>query len=340
MRLSALETFAPCCPRCLKQGVERRLELEPGWQGEADRVVYGALRCDCGQAFPVIDGVPLLVADLDHYLGEAGLYLLARDDLPEAVADVVGRHMPPGGWFDAARQYASTYGRDHWGAHDPDDPGWPAPGSAQRLLRAALSAPPAGPGLVVELGCAAGGVTHALAEITGAPVLGLDLSAPQARLAQRALQQGRARYPLRRHGTAFSLRDIAVPPPAALAEAWIADAMLPPLPAGCAKLVVALNLLDCVADPPALLRGMARLLRPGGMVVLATPFDWSTSATPAAAWPGARALRDAARGLAGLLAEAGLRSLASAADLDWTLRLHDRAAMTYRTSFICAERIA
>ncbi len=340
MRLTALDTFAPCCPRCLAQGLDRRLVLEAGWQGEADRVVHGALRCDCGQAYPVIDGVPLLVADLDHYLAEAGLYLLARDDLPEGVADVVGRHMPPGGWYDAARQYCSTYGRDHWGAHDPEDPGWPAPGSAQRLLRAALVKPPAGPGLVVELGCAAGGVTHALAEITGSPVLGLDLSAPQARLAQRALQQGRARYPLRQHGTAFTLRDIAVPAPAVLAEAWIADAMAPPLPAGCARLVVALNLLDCVADPPALLRGMARLLRPGGMAVLATPFDWSTSATPAAAWPGARALREQARGLEALLEQAGLHALAPAQDLDWTLRLHARAAMTYRASFICAERRA
>lgn len=336
MRLAALDHFSPVCPRCLGAGRAQKLSLERGWTGDAGRVVHGVLACGCGQAYPVIGGVPLLVADLDHYLGEAGLYLLARDDLPEAVADAVGRHMPPGAWFDAARHYCSTYGRDHWGAHDPDDAAWPPPGSARRLLEAVLPALPDGPGLVVELGCAAGGVTHALAAATGDPVLGLDLSAPLARLAQRALQQGRARYPLRQAGTAFALRDVAVPPPAALAEAWIADAMAPPLAAGCARLVVALNLLDCVADPPGLVASIARLLRPGGLAIVATPFDWSANATPPAAWQGARAVREATVDLPALLADGGLRPR-RIIDHDWTLRLHARAAMTYRASVVCAE---
>jgi len=336
MRLSALQTFAPRCPVCLAAGHDGRLRPEPGWKGTAERIRHGVLGCICGRAYPIIDGLPVLVADLGHYLGEAGIYLLARDDLPEAVADVIGRHMPPGAWFDAARHYCSTYGRDHWGAHDPDDVPWPPAGSARRLLEAVLPALPDGPGLVVELGCAAGGVTHALAELAGAPVLGLDLSAPLARLAQHALQEGRARYPLREHGTAFALRDIAVPMAAAPGEAWIADAMAPPLAPGCARLVVALNLLDCVPDPRALLASIARLLRPGGVVVLATPFDWSANATPAAAWPGARALREPMPSLSAMVAEAGFRPRLSA-ERDWTLRLHARAAMTYRVSVVCAE---
>ncbi len=337
MRLAALDLLAPRCLRCLDAGQDAPLHLEPGWTGEPDRIVHGILACGCGAAYPIIEGVPVLVPDLDHYLGEAGLYLLARDDLPPGVADAVGRHMPPGAWFDAARQYCSTYGRDHWGAHDPQDPGWPPPGSARRLLEAALPTLPEGPGLVVELGCAAGGVTHALAELTGAPVLGLDLSAPLVRLAQQALQRGRARYPLRQHGTAFAWRDLAVPPAAAPAEAWIADAMAPPLSPGCARLVVALNLLDCVAEPRALLAAIRRLLRPGGVAVLATPFDWSAAATPAAAWPGARALREAPATLPELIEEAGLVPLAPAQERDWTLRLHARAAMTYRASIATAR---
>jgi len=119
----------------------------------------GVLACTaegCGKQFPVIDGVPVLVADLPRFLNEAGVYLLARDDLWAPVADLLGSVLPPGSWFDATRQHLSGYARDHWGAFDAADRDTPAPGQAWGLAEAGLALAGAVCGPVVELGAAAG----------------------------------------------------------------------------------------------------------------------------------------------------------------------------------------
>jgi hypothetical protein len=136
--------------------------------------------------------------------------------------------VPPGSWFDATRQHLSGYVRDHWGHCDPTDRATPTPGQAWALTRAGLAMAGAVSGPVVELGAAAGGVTRALAEELDTAVLGLDLSAPLARFAARALRGGTFHYPLRLSGTAYAEREIAVPPPVrGSCDIWIADALVP-----------------------------------------------------------------------------------------------------------------
>jgi SAM-dependent methyltransferase len=305
----------------------------------------GVLACsteDCGGKFPVIDGLPVLVPDLPRYLAEVGVYLLTRDDLFAPVAELVGASTPPGAWFDAARQHLSGYVRDHWGACDPIDHTAPAPGQAWALAEAGLALIGDVAGPVIELGAAAGGVTRALAERLNTSVLGLDLSAPVTRFAVRALRGGTLRYPLRLSGTAYVEREITVPPPRrGDASVWLADALVPPVEEGCAGLVVALNLLDCVADPAALMRAAAGLLRQGGYLLLCTPRDWSTTATPVEAWVAARSAEAASADLGEWAARvSGLELVARSEDHGWQVRVHARATMHYRSDLLVLRRRA
>jgi len=316
------------------------LEVSSWQDTDGGQGILVCTHADCRARFPIIDGLPVLVADLPRFLNEASVYLLARDELYEPIADLLGSLLPPGSWFDATRQHLSGYVRDHWGAFDTTDRAAPAPGQAWALAQAGLAQAGAVSGPIIELGAGAGGVTRALAERFDVPVLGLGLSAPLASFAARVLRGGRFRYPLRLAGTAYEDRQITVPPPRRdNASFWIADALVPPLAPGCAGLVVALNLLDCVSDPAALLRAAAALLRPGGRLLLSTPFDWSTAATPVGAWLGARTTETAAPDL-GVWAQqiSGLATVGPRCEHRWEVRVHARATMHYRAEVLVLER--
>ncbi|MEU8132162.1 methyltransferase domain-containing protein [Streptodolium elevatio] len=116
----------------------------------------------------------------------------------------------------------------------------------QRLL--ALAAPRPGE-IVVDLGCGAGPTLSALAlAAPGARLLGIDRSEQSLRAAVNVLK----RHIGGRSGVAIAdLRD--------------------PLPLldGSVDVVLSYNTVECVPDPVALLHDVARVLRPGGRLVLA-----------------------------------------------------------------------
>lgn len=68
------------CPVC------RRMEGGALHVRRLGEVAPGVLGCGCGARFPVIDGVPVVVRDLDAWLASEGIEALRRADLPEACA--------------------------------------------------------------------------------------------------------------------------------------------------------------------------------------------------------------------------------------------------------------
>lgn len=88
----------------------------------------------------------------------------------------------------------------------------------------------------------------------------------------------------------------------------VADAQQLPLAGGCIDLVFCSQVLEHVTDPAALLAECARVLRPGGALVLSAPFWWPLHEEPHDHW------RFTRHGLAVLARRAGLRPGAINAD--------------------------
>ncbi len=353
MRLRHFEAFAPVCPVCVRAGRSPRpLILAHATARTETEIIAGILHCpDCLHEYPVLDGIPVIVPELGPLLAGRGVELLVRDDIDPLLEGLLGDAIGPDSWFDTMRQIQSTYGWDGYADLDPAEAadGGPQPGAARRCLAELSTLAPAPAQRILDLGCAAGRTSFDLAAAhPDALVLGLDIHLAVLRLAQGAAH-GAVSYPRRRIGLVYDRRRFAVDfPQAERVDFWACDATALPFPPGSAALCLALNLIDCVPDPRRLLESLAQVTAPGGRILLSTPYDWSTRATPIQSWLGGHSQR-AAHGGAGeaflhaLLAGTdhavpGLRCLAERADWPWHTRLHDRSAVQYRAHLLALAR--
>ena len=235
------------CPAC-----ERKLTLaEVSLLDSDQRVIHGTLKCACPREHPIIDGVPIIVPNLSTYLPGERQSILRRHDLP--------------GWADDLLDLA---------VEDPDAERWrartittyaatPSQDSALVSLSAALpqfveevlSRHPHGSKLGLDAGAAAGVLTRLLAKHVQHAV-GLELAFDRVRRAREdSLHQK---------------------PPVSFIAGLAEN---PPFSPGSFDVVLALNLLDVVAKPKTLLDKLAICLAPGGLLILTTPFEYSTALT-------------------------------------------------------------
>jgi SAM-dependent methyltransferase len=241
--------------------------------------------CECGQRYPVVDGVPVIV--------------------PEPPSADEG---------DEVREHLSIYLDSHWGARGP--------------LFDRIAALPRTRS-AVELGCSVGG---ALAVLPADHAVGIELGLVAARRAGRLLRGEDVAYERRivgRHYEPAVAHGVARP-----VTIVCSDALDPPLVPGAFDRVLALNVLDSVADPRQLLSVVDALARPGGEIVLACPYQWLAPDPPFGADP-AREL------VAFLRAGAGLRAayeVLEEDELDWELRRDARSRVGYRIHYVRARK--
>jgi SAM-dependent methyltransferase len=321
-------------------------------------IIQGILHCpDCRHEYPVLHGIPVIVPDLTALLAERGIELLLRDDLDPALESLLGDAIGPDSWFDVMRQVQSTYAWDAYADLDPAEasvPDGPLPGAVRRCLArllalAAAAAPPTAVRRVLDVGCAAGRTSFDLAAChPDALVLGVDIHLGLLRIA-RGAAAGLVSYPRRRIGLAYDRRRFAVDLPADRVDFWACDGLALPFAPGQADLAVALNLLDCVANPRRLLESLTLAVGAGGRILLATPYDWSARATPLASWLGGHSQRAEHAGAGEAFLHAlvggapehaipGLACLAEQSDFPWQTRLHERSAIHYRTHLLALRR--
>ncbi|HUR29396.1 MAG TPA: methyltransferase domain-containing protein, partial [Planctomycetota bacterium] len=314
----------------------------------------GALCCgSCLREYPSIDGLPLVVRALRAHLADQWTSVLARDDLHETTESALGDACGGGSALDHMRQHVSNYVFDHYGELDPAETQLePVPGSISRLLGVLCDA--AGElvdGPVLDLGCSVGRTSFDLAQRFSRDVLGVDLHHAKLRIAARVLREERVVYARRRVGLVYDRRAFAARLPGApRVDFWSADAAALPFTSDTFAAVVALNLLDCARSPLDVLRECGRVLRPGGKLLLACPYDWSSSATPPEAWIGGHSQRGPGSGASEPLLRALLTPGAHPGSLaefelvheidglDWHVRLHERSSVRYRAHALIARK--
>jgi SAM-dependent methyltransferase/uncharacterized protein YbaR (Trm112 family) len=332
LRRAHFEALQPVCPLC-----RAPLALSSIARGDAEDVLEGIVVCtgrECSREYPIVDGIPIFVGAIRGWLSANPLQLLLRNDLSAEVESLLGDVLGPGSAFDTLRQHTGIYADDHYGAGGA---------AALRVLARGLDATPAIEKPVLDIGCATGRTTFALAERSGALTIGVDLNFAMLRIASSALREGRVRYARRRVGVVYERREVAFASAAnERVDFWCCDAAALPFGDATFGTAVSLNLVDCTPAPAEALRELGRVVRGGGTALVATPYDWSASATPVEGWLGGHSQR----GPHGGAAEPILRALlaehftieSEEPSVPWRVRLHDRSAVEYDVHVVVGRR--
>jgi SAM-dependent methyltransferase len=304
--------------------------------------------------YPIIDGVPIIVADVRNYVSQNIIPILSRSDLGATMESLLGDCCGPGSAFDSYRQHVSTYAFDHYGDIDPEqsDASPVSPGSVIDLLKKGLPRlEEKVDGPAIDIGCAVGRTSFELAKTIEDLVVGVDLNFGMVRTAALILREGRVTYPRRRVGLAFDRKEFPVAlEGASKVDFWGCDATCLPFADRSFSLAASMNVLDCVQSPYDHLKEMARVLKSGAGALLSAPYDWNVNATPVECWLGGHSQRSENRGSSEIM----LRSLLAGGDhpcaveelevvyedeaVPWSLRLHDRSSMKYQVHLLAVRR--
>ena len=180
---------------------------------------------------------------------------------------------------------------------------------------------------VADLGCGAGNLAFEIARRAPANVAGIDLDAHLLRWAERAAGGEEFEAPVRIDAGRFAASPMRVRPgmPGSRLSFAAANVLDPPFEPGSFDLVTLVNVLDAVPYPAVALRQAVALLKPGGLVLFASPDSWNGGTTPPKRW-----LATTAAGWDRVFAREGLETLRRIDDLEGRLRDTPRLHHLYR----------
>lgn len=175
----------------------------------------------------------------------------------------------------------------------------------------------------LDIGCAVGRSSFQLARVCS-EVVGLDYSASFIAAAERVRVEGEMEFMHavegERTAAAVARRPAGVDASRVLFAAG--DAMALPEDLGTFDVVLAANLLCRLPDPLVFLDRLPGLVKPGGQLLMTTPFTWLEEFTPREKWIGGRDGSAGAEELEGLLGPDF--ELRFAKDLPFLIREHAR----------------
>lgn len=319
--------MCPACRRHTGRGLELfSLDVSEQALVQGDELLEGALRCrGCAQRYPVAAGIPVLLPD-----PAAALELLALPEDALALA-ALAQPGPDGAPVPHAVEQLSSYVDSSWG--DLATP--PAPWGFEALAGKLAQLEPVASTL--DVGCGVGrSLEKKMYKLPGDPAglsIGLDRSAFLLRAARSILSGkpfGYARRLAGRHYTAATVQ--AAPAPGV--QLLCGDALNPPFVPGGFERVVALNVLDNVPSPRALLHHLRQLTAPGGELILSSPYAWRDGIVAEGERLGGA---DPAAALREELSRLELR-IEDEAELPWSVQHNARAFTSYRVHYLRATR--
>ncbi|MCX5743732.1 MAG: methyltransferase domain-containing protein [Proteobacteria bacterium] len=292
------------------------------------------LACACGRRYPIVDGVPIVMAPMRAEIAS----VIERDLAPEVAALLVADG-PDDAPYARLLEHLSIYLDAQWGDHATPPPDGPGAGHAAALLAKLVALPRVG--LAVELGCSVGRFTAELAARAD-EVVAVDLHHGALRRARRLLAGEPIDYARRVAGRHYTRARIT--PPLQLVSDNVTfvcgDALDPPLIPAVFDRVIALNLLDSIANPRQLLSVVDALCAPGGELILASPYTWQSSVMPEHHRIGGADPATAVRQILEQGLGLGTRyRIEDEADVPWTLRRDARSAATYCIHYMRARAL-
>ncbi len=287
---------------------------------------WDAVRCAAG--------VPVLLADPDRYLARADLaWAGSADERGEDLTATL-----------AAMGYETLCFLARY---------VPALGAEATPLRQAIArllaayAPPRAE-LAIEAGCAVGADLRTL-RLFADRVIGFDTSLGALVVAKRQLAGEPVPYLVRREGRIFDRAADLVRPAVQGVTVVVGDAHDPPLGPASADMVLALNVLDNVRDPLLVLGQLDAVLRPGGLLIVGSPFAWNDAITapeaqlggthlpPFAGLDSPTVLADILTGRAAVTPALAYDLLARE-DVAWEVRDHARCTVRFDVHLIAARK--
>ena len=137
----------------------------------------------------------------------------------------------------------------------------------------------------LDLGCGVGRATFELTRYA-AEVIGIDLSERFVGAAERMKADGQCQVEIVREGRLSETVVVRLPPGLARDRARfeVGDAQRLREDLGTFDVILAANLIDRVPSPRALLKQLPALLRPGGQLILTSPYTWLEEYAPTGEW--------------------------------------------------------
>jgi SAM-dependent methyltransferase len=287
------------------------------------------LVCACGRRYPIVDELPIVMADSSAFLRNEIAAILERDlapSLQQLLIETQSDDAP----YARLVEHLSIYLDAHWGDRSkPAANGFALGAFVEKIAERARVRV----GAAVELGCSAGRILAELAD--GAErVVGLDLQFGILRRARKLLAGGQVAFNRRVAGRQYSLATLQGRRHDNITLVC-GDALDPPLVPGAFDRVVALNVLDSVSRPRQLLAVATALCKRGGEVILSSPYNWQSDIVEEDERFGGD---DPATALVAMLRAQGFE-IEDEAELPWTLRRDARSSVAYRVHYVRARKV-